>query len=108
MQGNSCAREYYGGAGGLTKALNKIDIPCQCFEAHPATGYDPRFDMELDVVVNKELSAARAHAYRFAHFGITCTTWSTLYKLNGGTRSRSLPVGTLEDPKELRGNLQHD
>ena len=102
------AREYYGGAGGLTKALCRKQVECMCYEAYGKDGYNRLHDMELDSTVQREVRAARRKVVGLAHFGITCGSWSTLNNLNGGTRSSERPFGDGVLEREINGNFQHD
>ncbi len=82
------ARECYGGHGCLTCALNKKRVQCQSYEAYQKGEYIHGFDIESDAVVEEEIRAARAGEIDYAHFGIVCSSWSTLNKINGGSRTR--------------------
>ena len=92
----------------MAKSLNKRQIQCDSFEAYHDGKYDGRFDLELDAVVEEEIRAARAGEIDYAHFGIVCSSWSTLNKINGGTRSRQKPRGDETLRREIVGNVQHD
>ncbi len=100
------AREYFGGTGGLRRALCQKEVPCLGFEAYPSGGYDSRFDLELDATIDCEIAAAANREYQYSHFGITCSSWSTINKINGGTRTYAQPLGNGTLPREIKGNLQ--
>ncbi len=95
------AREYYAGRGCLSKALNKKFICCEPFELYGPEGVRSECDMTCEEVIAHESEAARNHEYSYALFGVTCASWSTINKINHGTRTKELP-------REIQGNLEHD
>ena len=49
------AREFYSGKGELTKALNKVKVSAQGYEAYPPFGYDKTKDLARDEVVRQQI-----------------------------------------------------
>ena len=104
MRSGTC-QEFYAGGASLSKALRAcatlhVDVP---FEAFPKKGcYRPEFDLSLDVVRhNLRMHVSNGHLL-YAHFGVPCKDWAALSRLNGGTRSKLDPTGSL--PRELAAN----
>ena len=46
--------------------------------------------------------------YQYIHWGIPCSSWSSLARLSGGTRFQSNPAGDGSRPKEAEANAMAD
>ena len=102
------AREYYGGKAGLTDALKNKGIACESYEAYDDLGFHAEYDMSSWMVIDREIEDAKNHRFQYGHFGISCSSWSTISKMNGGSRTKIRARGDGRREKELTGNLQHD
>ena len=87
--------EVYGGCGRLTAALLKRGLPCRDpLEAFPKPKvYRAEHDMNDRSVVKKLLAEASLGLFSFIHFGIPCSWWSNLARINGSSRRIHCPDG---------------
>jgi len=100
--------EAYGGCGLLTQSMSdaglQVDVP---YEAYPAPGvYRRDHDLTVRAVIRKLKFEIVSGLIAFIHFGLPCTTWTTLTYINGGTRRVWLPEGDGSLGRENIGNLQ--
>ena len=89
------AREVFSGRGGLTRALLANGIPCRSpVEAFPGPRkYRRVHDITQDDVFVGLLCEAISGYYGFIHFGVPCSTWSALARMNGSSRCLACPDG---------------
>ena len=115
-------RKAYAGCAELSRAVRDMGIPCaRPLEAFPsadntAANASNRFspgkytsvkDLNcVDTVMALEIDIRR-RLVRWMHFGIPCTSWSSMNTLNKGTRSTEhTDGGPCPLDRELRGNRQ--
>ena len=102
--------EAYSGSGHLTSAWRKcrklrVGAP---IEAYQPGGYVAACDLDLLSVQRELLQRIRSREVIYVHFGIPCSSWSSLQRMNGGSRRKHLPQGSGLLSKEIRGNDQAD
>ena len=100
-------REVFAGCGGLIKALRRHHVPMDTpVEAFPGPKRCVKEDDLRDSAVYESLlSRVRAGCYRYLHFGLPCSSWSAIQRMNRGTRTKLNPEGNGSNPKEIEGNL---
>ena len=117
-----CFREAYAGCAELTRAVRDAGIPCaRPLEAFPSrdnteANAHSRFSAGRYISVNDLDDESVMYALevdikrglvRWLHFGIPCTSWSSMNTINGGTRSTAFPDGGVAPlDRECRGNRQ--
>ena len=99
--------ECYAGLAGLTRALHAYGILC----GTPCEAYDDRGklqvsekDLDDELVVGRLCNMILAGLVWYIHFGVPCTTWGLLARLNY-TRTRESPDGSWLGP-EVKANKQ--
>ena len=104
--GQCLAKEFHAGCGGLSKALRNAANPC---EAITQVSDQPAFDIkDLDdpVAIKLHKQARITGQFRYIYLGIPCSTWSTLARMNGGSRTKAAPLGDSILPNETIANNQ--
>ena len=99
-------REYYAGYGGLSDALDIIGFSFCKYGAYSIDGYCGESDLERNEVIEKELEDIRTGNISYFHLAISCSTWSILRFLSGGTRTKDSPWGNGTRSDENHGNKQ--
>ena len=76
-------------------------------EAFPSPGiHILEQDLEYDATYTKLLQECSDGLYTYVHFGLVCTTWSSLWRWNTQcTRTTSNPLGDGSNLKEVRAIL---
>jgi hypothetical protein len=98
--------EVFAGSGRLTRALRRAGLQMDCPIDTLQTGtYEPAHDLLNEAVFEWLLDRCRHKVYIYVHFGLPCSSWSALQRLNGGTRRLDLPEGSGDRISELEGNL---
>ena len=103
---SAIALGFYSGVAGLTLALNALGVLCSSFEAFPGGISDAMRDVNNPALLVAILVLIKSGRVRYVHVGIPCSTWGTLAKLNGGSRSKTQPYGDGSIPKENTENQQ--
>ena len=100
--------ECYAGCGRLSKALESVGFGvAEPMESFPSKGvYVARHDLDDPKIIDGLRDSIRRGVFLYVHFGIPCSSWSTLRFIGGGSRRANKPEGDLLDQKELRGNQQ--
>ena len=98
--------ELWAGSGRLTGALREAGFEVlEPFEAYPASGYRTEFDLRRAEVRERLEQMATDGQLSGVHCGITCRTFSQLYRLFGlGTRSAARPEGDGSNRDEALAN----
>jgi hypothetical protein len=105
-RGSVLAKEYFAGCGRLSGALCRRGIACKPYERFRQGVYDRSEDLDCEDVLAAEVSSCASGEVSFAHFGIECTSWSALGRMNNGTRRLATPLGDGTVPSELHANRQ--
>ena len=98
--------EVFSGCGELTAALKAAGFVVSApMGAYPAKNiYVPEHDLLRPSVV-KHLEAMFVEGYFFyVHFGLPCSSFSSLQHWNGGTRTQANPEGDCLLEREVTGN----
>ena len=98
--------ETFAGCAGLSKALVKAGHPVDTpLEAYPSKGvYIPLHDLLRPEVARRLKQGIDNGEYSYIHFGLPCSSFSSLRRLSGGTRRKGNGEGDGTDGKELIGN----
>ena len=100
--------EVFSGAGNLSNEMEAqgfgVAAPMETF---PSPGiHILGQDLEYDATYTKLLQECSDGLYTYVHFGLVCTTWSSLWRWNKQcTRTTSNPLGDGSNLKEVRANL---
>jgi hypothetical protein len=98
--------EAFSGCGGLTRALEKGGLAMAVpIEAWPKNGvYRAEHDLSRIEVAQRLISRIAAGYYRYIHFGLPCTSWSAIQRMNKGSRRLECPQGDGTVVDEVRAN----
>jgi hypothetical protein len=66
----------------------------------------PSEDLDDPAVLAHEESLILEGVIRFAHFGLPCTSWFSISRMNWGSRRKHCPLGNGTLGREVRGNQQ--
>ena len=99
--------EVFAGSAGLTQAMKKKGFGTHTpYEAYPhRKTYVKEQDIEDDEVFADLKRQIGAGAFWYVHFGLPCSSWSAIQRLNKGTRRAHIPEGDGSLAREVRGNL---
>ena len=99
--------ELFGGAAGLTSALQAEGLPCGVpYDCYPKKKlYLRDHDLTRPEVADRIVAECERGAYFYVHLGIVCSSFTLLTNLNGGTRTLQRPEGTGTNLKEEIGNV---
>ncbi len=98
--------EVFAGAGGLSAALCREGLSVETpIEAHPEHGYIKEFDLLEQTTFDWLLVCIERGSFKYVHFGLPCSSWSIIQRLNGGTRTEAAPEGSGHIQKECVGHL---
>ena len=89
----------------LVLRLANMKLICK-YEAYGNDGYCGGNDLEKNEVIEKELEDIRRGDMFYFHLGISCSSWSILRYLSGGTRTESNPWGNGKRSDQNHGNKQ--
>jgi hypothetical protein len=99
--------EVFSGAGGLTRSMLDrhipMDVPMEAFPNRHT--YIRDHDLRLPCVVQRLLEDINHGCYKYLHFGMPCSSFSQIQRLNSGTRTKERPEGDGSRPNEEEGNL---
>jgi hypothetical protein len=95
LGGRQWCREIFSGCGQLSKNLAALGGLCRApMEAYPSKRqYIRLHDMSQSDVYVSLLRECWAGEYGYIHFGIPCSAWGSLARMNGSSRSLKLPDG---------------
>ena len=98
--------ETFAGRAGLSKALVKAGLPVDTpLEAYPNKGtYIPLHDIGRPEVASRLKRGIDNGEYSYIHFGLPCSSFSSLRRLSGGTRRKGREEGDGTSEKEIIGN----
>ena len=97
----SLCRECFAGCGGLTEALKRSRVEvAEPMEAYPKKGmYVATHDLMVPHVLKKLRREIDDGLYGYVHFGIPCSSWSSLRLMSGGSRRKAFEGGDGKDEK---------
>ena len=98
--------EVRAGGGGLSRALEDAGLAMAVpIDVGNQEGpKQPHMDLENADVVAALLDQIADGCFKYIHFAVPCASWSTIQRMNGGSRRTGKPQGDERDPEECRAN----
>jgi hypothetical protein len=92
--------EVFADSAGLSSTLShpglNVDVR---MEAYPERGFRPEHNILDEGVFDRPFSRLRAGRRKYVHFGLRCSSWPCIQRINRSSRSADRPEG---DETELR------
>ena len=85
--------DFFAGAGGLSAAMRRKGIMTEESEACKNGLYVRMHDLNLPTVIESYERLILSGAVLYCHFGLPCSTWSTMALMSGGTWRSHQPLG---------------